>query len=535
MSNVRILGALLTAASLLAPAASAQTGAFCLSTVSPFASDNGGGVGGAVYFDMTVTGAVTVTDLLMNYSATAGTPVGVDLYTCPTTYLGNEGNSGAWTLVSSGSGSAAGTDVPTICTLTTPALLVQGTYGIALVAVGSAHRYTNGNGTNQNYSDTFLSLSLGAATNTPFGGSLFSPRVANIEICYTPGAGFASNVALGESCGAGDPASFYELFDGAGNPNDLANTQGLTTFWTGASYVVTPGASPIVTPGAGAVNLGAGDDTITQVLLPWPLQTQAGTINDIFVSSNGYVSFTPTTTSDFTESVGELLGNAETRIAVYWDDLNPSSPSTLGGVFSEQDPTNPNIFHVTWDQVVEFGGSTLNTFQLSINAGGGFELKWGDMSALDGLVGYSPGNGAADPGSTDLSALAGALVLGDDRAAPKLVGVARPVLGQTMTLETRDIPNGTASGFHMIGTNAIPGGGLDLSVVGMPGCSLYVSADVTLGFAITGATAQHSLPIPNTAALAGLHLYSQSILVVPGVNPLGTIATNAVDSTLDQN
>jgi hypothetical protein len=535
MTHLRCLAALATAASLLAPAASAQSGAFCLPTISPFASNNGGGVGGAVYFDMTVAGAVTLTDFVMNYSATAGTPVGVDVYTCQGTYVGNEGNSGAWTLVSSGTGSSAGLDARTVCTLGTPALLVPGTYGVALVAVGSAHRYTNGNGTNQNFSDPVLSLSLGAATNVAFGGSPFSPRVANIEVCYTPGAGFASHLPVGDGCGRGDPASFYELFDGAGNPNDLANSPGLTAFWTGQSYVITPGAQPIVTPSATAINLGLGDDTTAQVTLPWPLQTQAGTIQDIFVASNGYVSFTPTTTSDFTESVGELLGNAETRIAVYWDDLNPASASTLGGVFVEQDPSNANVFHVTWDQVVEFGGSTLNTFQLSINAGGGYELKYGDMAALDGLVGYSPGNGAGDPGSTDLTAINGAIVLGDDRPAVKLAGVNRPVIGRTSTLETRDIPTGAISGFHIIGTNQIPGGGLDLSLVYMPGCRLYVAADVTVGFAITGATAQHNLSIPNNASLAGAHLYSQSIVVVPGVNPLGVVTTNAIDSTIDAN
>lgn len=535
MSHFRILGALAAAASLLAPTASAQTGASCLPTINPFLSNNGGGVGGAVYFDMTVNGAVTLTDMVMNYSATAGTTVGVDVYTCPTSYVGNEGNSGAWTLVSSGTGTSAGTDLRTVCTLTTPALLTPGTYGVALVAVGSAHRYTNGTGANQNFSDPLLSLSLGAATNTPFGGSPFSPRVANIEICYTPGSGFASHVPFGDGCGAGDPGSYYELFDGAGNPNDLSNTPGLTAFWTGTSYVITPGAAPIVTPSATAINLGAGDDTITQVTLPWPLQTQAGTISDIFVSSNGYVSFTPTTSSDFTESVGELLGNAETRIACYWDDLNPSSASTLGGVFVEQDPANANLFHITWDQVVEFNASTTNTFQLSINAGGGYELKYGAMAALDGLVGYSPGNGAADPGSTDLTAINGAIVLGDDRRAVALAGVNRPVIGQTSTLETRDIPAGSISGFHIIGTNQIPGGGLDLSLVYMPGCRLYAAADVTVGFAATTASVQHNLAIPNNSSLAGAHLYSQSIIVSPGINPLGVITTNAIDSTIDAN
>jgi len=531
---IRKLAALAVGASLLAPSASAQTGAFCLPTVNPFAQNNGGSAGGAVYFDMTVNAAVTVTDLVMNFSAAAGATVGVDVYTCPTSYVGNEANPAAWTMIASGSGTCAGTDGRTICTLGSPTLVTGGAYGVALVAVGTAHAYTNGTGANQNYSDSLLSLSLGAAGNVPFSGTPFSPRVANIEICYSPGAGFAAHVPFGDSCGAGDPASYYEQFDGVNTTNDLGNTPGLTAFWTGTTYVITPGAQPIVTPGTNAINLGAGDDTITQVTLPWPLQTAAGTITDVYVSSNGYVSFTPTTTSDFSESVGELLGNAETRIAVYWDDLNPSASPT-GGVFTEQDPLNANVFHITWDQVVEFGASTTNTFQLSLNAGGGYELKWGAMAALDGLVGYSPGNGAANPGPTDLSAITSAIALGDDRPAPILTGINRPVLGQTSTLQTGSIPAGSISGFHIIGTNQIPGGGLDLSLVYMPGCRLYAAADVTVGFAATTASVQHNLAIPNNSSLAGAHLYSQSIIVSPGINPLGVITTNAIDSTIDAN
>jgi hypothetical protein len=59
------------------------------------------------------------------------------------------------------------------------------TYGIALVLDGThGHQYTNGDGGNQNYSNADLSLSFGTATNVPFTGNIFNPRVWNGTIYY---------------------------------------------------------------------------------------------------------------------------------------------------------------------------------------------------------------------------------------------------------------------------------------------------------------------------------------------------------------
>jgi subtilisin-like proprotein convertase family protein len=59
------------------------------------------------------------------------------------------------------------------------------TYGIALVLDGShSHSYTNGNGSNENFSNDDLSMQLGAASNAPFDGGAFSPRVFNGGVYY---------------------------------------------------------------------------------------------------------------------------------------------------------------------------------------------------------------------------------------------------------------------------------------------------------------------------------------------------------------
>ncbi len=160
-----------------------------------FASNNGGSPGGAVYFDLKVVKAIRITQLETNYGATLGTPVGIKVYTTPTTYVGKENNASAWTLVAqdNGSGKSAGLNKPTLLTLKTPLILKPGSYGVALVAVRSGHRYTNGNGTNQTYSNTDMTLNAGAATNVPFTGTIFKPRVWNGSIIYTPATGLFSD------------------------------------------------------------------------------------------------------------------------------------------------------------------------------------------------------------------------------------------------------------------------------------------------------------------------------------------------------
>jgi hypothetical protein len=159
----------------------------CVETL--FAGGNSGSIGGAVYFDLTTTQSITLGGLNTNFTAAAGTPVGLSVYTTPGTYVGNTTNAAVWTLVAMDDGTAvaAGINQPTAITFASPLNLAPGTYGIALVASGSSHAYTNGNVTNQSAmsGDGVVDLSLGAASNVPFTAPTFSPRVWNGSFCYS--------------------------------------------------------------------------------------------------------------------------------------------------------------------------------------------------------------------------------------------------------------------------------------------------------------------------------------------------------------
>lgn len=70
-----------------------------------------------------------------------------------------------------------------------------------------------------------------------------------------------------------------------------------------------------------------------------------------------------------------------------------------------------------------------------------------------------------------------------------------------------------------------------LASFGMPGCSLYVSPDVTMSqFAQSAATA--GIAIPNGSWLLGMHLFAQGSAFEPGVNAAGLVMSEGADGRI---
>jgi hypothetical protein len=158
-----------------------------------YATNNGGSVGGIVFFDVTVGGSgLAVTSFDTATPAPVASTFGFTVYVCPTTYAGNETNSAAWTVASTGIGTAGGVNQPSHVVLDKPFYLnPNASYGMAIVLASlgqtsQAHDYTDGNGSNQNHGNADLKISAGAAQNVPFVGAPFTPRVWNGTIYYRP-------------------------------------------------------------------------------------------------------------------------------------------------------------------------------------------------------------------------------------------------------------------------------------------------------------------------------------------------------------
>lgn len=105
-------------------------------------------------------------------------------------------------------------------------------------------------------------------------------------------------------------------------------------------------------------------------------------------------------------------------------------------------------------------------------------------------------------------------------------GLAIP--GQTVTLTGSNLPVGQL-GALMLGSSSstsiygpLP---LDLSVIGMGGCSLLQSMDITDPFFATASTVGRPLPLPNDYAFVGFELYAQMLMLDPLV-PAGITTSN---------
>jgi len=177
---------------------------------------NGGAVGGQIFFDINVTkpGGINVSQIDTNTTLAVGTAFGMSVYMKSGTYVGFENNSGAFTLMASGAAIAAGTDQHSLVDFT-DFYLAPGTYGVALIMSGAAHRYTNGTGANQTHTNADITLTAGKALNTPWTGTPFSPRVWNGTLrydCVPPGpvsyctAGTTTNGCTATITGTANPS-----------------------------------------------------------------------------------------------------------------------------------------------------------------------------------------------------------------------------------------------------------------------------------------------------------------------------------------
>lgn len=158
-----------------------------------YAWNNFGNLGNAAYLDATV-GATALIVTSFDTNTSQLTPFGFTVWTRPGSAAGFENTAAGWTQMATGTGMGMGNNNPSPVTLPSFILAANATTGMALVMGPAAeHRYTNGTagsgyggGGNQTFSNADIQLDLGSATNVPFTGGVFNPRVWNGEMYYTP-------------------------------------------------------------------------------------------------------------------------------------------------------------------------------------------------------------------------------------------------------------------------------------------------------------------------------------------------------------
>lgn len=566
---MRILSAL--ALSALASSALAQT------LTTGLAPNNQGNVGGGLYFDLQINTTITITSLDMwaGSNTPASTSCSWELWLGPSTYVNNVTNAGLWTKVGTTTSAVATggvyqllsgltvVPVPQIAAVT----LGPGNYGFAFKSIGATNGYTNGVSctspttpgtcTNSLFSTPHVTLRAGAAQNAFLTGGIFSPRIFSGNITYTVG-GSPITFAQREPYGAGcylKTRSFYEFW-ASSTVVDVANTSMRLT-WDGVNNRWGPILGGTTAPVAvTSPNLNHTDDsniTIallgTPILYPTPLGPAAATT--VEMCSNGYINLNgtnPATGGNINPSVVNFLTGTP-RIG-YWHDFDPSglsytaAPATGATTNYDFDPvTGIQLF--TWFNCPDSFRTTGNpanrsTFQIAFFPNGDVEFRWGTLVLGGGqwptLIGFTNGGNAVDPGSRDLTASFPFSTDNADQAALKLEGDVNPVLGSTVNLTTSGV-TGVNLGICFVCLADLPPfspTGLDLGVIGAPGCVANVDINIGVGNLISNIGAPVpgltvAFPIPaGPLTLLGQSFYCQSAWLDATQNPGGLISSNAL-------
>jgi uncharacterized protein (TIGR03437 family) len=172
----------------------------------------------------------------------------------------------------------------------------------------------------------------------------------------------------------------------------------------------------------GSPVVALGDDDSRQFTLPFAFPFYGATYRQVFLNSDGNLTFTAAESASTSRSLGRLTGGPP-RIAPLFDDLDPSQPG--GGVRFFTDASHV-VF--SWVSVPEYSGSGLGkaqTFQVRLFVDGSIQFSYSGVSPTSAVVGIAPGSAA--PGTSVVS-------FHNDTSAEYAAAVAEP-FGNTQEID----------------------------------------------------------------------------------------------------
>jgi hypothetical protein len=157
----------------------------------------------------------------------------------------------------------------------------------------------------------------------------------------------------------------------------------------GASYAVTTEPiSSLPTDSTGGTAVPAGNDNSTHVELSTPVTLFGQSHSDLFINTNGSVSFDQPVT-EATETIA--AHNAVKQISALFAATQGTSglDTTHFGQISYRNLSDR--LAITWDTVPAYGSSVGNTFQIELFHNGTIRLSWLDITQIHAIVGLSKG------------------------------------------------------------------------------------------------------------------------------------------------
>lgn len=145
---------------------------------------------------------------------------------------------------------------------------------------------------------------------------------------------------------------------------DPESTAGGSTAFVGYDYEEIPiSAGPTV-----GTNIPLTDDAYSNAInIGFPFQFFGTVYNQLYVSSNGWIGFTPPLTGDYTPEPFPICGGPNLGILACWQDFNPGAGGTVTYTTTGVAPNRRVV--ISWNNVPFFGGTcpgVTSTFQIHL-------------------------------------------------------------------------------------------------------------------------------------------------------------------------
>jgi hypothetical protein len=278
-------------------------------------------------------------------------------------------------------------------------------------------------------------------------------------------------------------------------------------------------------------------------------------VTTLYIAANGIVSMA--TNPEGGNYVPDAQGFLDCPVMAFWSwhDFNPGESGSGPVNYHEAVVGGATIAYVTWNGVENYPGGTLNPstmqFQLNLTTG---DVKWvwvtmdGSTASPYGsghLFGWSPAGPSTNPGSVTLATLPPFVTSSTQIVGLALSASPAPIStttsGTVVTYTTTNMRplagTGPYVGLNILSLGQVPGG-LDLGIIGAPGCSSYVTA-LDLTQAMVGLTSTNTVTFAIPSGVpAGFQLFSQSVNLIPpnslpnGQNAFGLLTSNGVKTLI---
>lgn len=153
-------------------------------------------------------------------------------------------------------------------------------------------------------------------------------------------------------------------------------------------YTLSEGGYDGAAAGTGSLIEGLADDDARLIRLPFPFPFFGKTYQEVFVNSDGNLTFGAPDTSTSERSLGRVTAGPP-RIAPLFRDLDPSR--ALDGVRVLLDTSRVVVSWVSVPEFSEFSQGPLQTFQARLLPSGRIELAFNGITTTSAVAGIAPG------------------------------------------------------------------------------------------------------------------------------------------------